>query len=264
MHLSVIVGVLVLAAAYVWVAAALRRRILPRQALAFAAALATIVIALNGPIDALADDRLFTAHMLQHLLLTMVMPPLLLFGIPEWMFAWALRWHAARLLGQLLTNPLIAFSVYNGFLAVVHAPVVFESMVRNETMHVAIHVGMMVTGTIMWWPLMSPVEGLPRLSYPAQLLYLFVLMVPMAAISAPITLAQGVIYPWYAEGPHPFGLPALSDQILGGLLMWVGAGTYLLCVATLIFFRWARWDDRDEPLVWQPRRPARSGAVRVS
>ena len=264
MHVSVIIGVLVMAAAYVWTATGLRRRIPRRQGLAFAAALATITVALNGPIDALADERLFTAHMLQHLLLTMVMPPLLLFGIPGWMFAWALRWRGAYIIGRRLTNPLIAFAVYNGFLAIVHAPAVFESMVRNDTMHVALHLGMMVTGTILWWPLMSPVEELPRLSYPAQLLYLFVLMVPMAAISAPITLAHDVIYPWYTEAPHPFGLTPLSDQILGGLLMWVGAGTYLLCVATLIFFRWARWEDRDEPVLAPPRRPARPSAVRVS
>ena len=74
----------------------------------------------------------------------------------------------------------------------------------------------------------------------------------MKLAGAPIALAPTVIYPWYTEGPHPLGLTALADQELGGLLMWVGAGLYLMCVFSLIFFRWARREDRDEPIVGRP------------
>jgi putative membrane protein len=149
-----------------------------------------------------------------------------------------------------VTQPLVAFVVYNGFLAVLHTPPVFECMVRDETVHIAMHIGLMVTGTIMWWPLLSPLPEMPRLTYPAQTLYLFLLLIPMAAVSAPITLATTVIYPWYLEGPHPWGVTPLSDQMLGGLLMWVGAGLYFMCVFSVMFFRWAQRDDRDAP----PRR----------
>jgi cytochrome c oxidase assembly factor CtaG len=75
------------------------------------------------------------------------------------------------------------------------------------------------------------------------------LLIPMAAVSAPITLASEVIYPWYLEGPHPGGLTALADQVLGGLLMWVGAGLYLMCIFSLMFFRWAQRDDSDDPVI---------------
>jgi cytochrome c oxidase assembly factor CtaG len=69
----------------------------------------------------------------------------------------------------------------------------------------------------------------------------------MAAVAAPITMSATVLYRWYLEGPHPFGLSARSDQVLGGLTMWVGAGFYDIGVFTTIFFRWAQREDLDEP-----------------
>src|SRR5262249_15891484 len=77
-------------------------------------------------------------------------------------------------------------------------------------------------------PLMSPRPQLPRLAHAGQMLYLYLLLIPMAAVSAPIALGTTVIYPWYAEGPHPLKLSAVTDQQIGGLLMWVGAGLYLM------------------------------------
>jgi len=252
LHPSVVVGIFVLALLYVVTPAAMRRYVLPRQAVAFSGALATIFFALNGPVDALADDRLFTAHMAQHLLLALVMPPLLLLGIPAWMLRPLLQRRAVMRLARFVTYPLVAFVLYNGFLAAIHTPPVFEQMVRDQGIHIATHLLLMITGTIMWWPLLSPLPELPRLPYPAQMLYLFLLLIPMAALSAPITLASDVVYPWYLEGPHPWGLTPLADQVLGGLLMWVGAGLYFMGVFSLMFFRWAQREDRDEPAVGRP------------
>ena len=255
MHPSVLIGVVALAALYAVVVRRAGRRVAGRQLVAFAAALLTIVVALDGPIDGLADARLFSAHMLEHLLLALVMPPLLLLGMPGWMLAPLLRRPAVRRVARTLTQPLVAFALYNGFLALIHTPPVFELMVRNDQVHIAMHVGLMVTGTLFWWALLSPSPELPRLPYPAQTLYLFLNLIPMAAISAPITLASTVIYPWYLEGPHPWGIPPLADQRLGGLMMWVGAGLYLMAVFSLMFFRWAQREDRDLPVVGRPAGP---------
>jgi putative membrane protein len=251
LHPSVVLGVVALAIGYGVTAAVLRGRPRRAQAAAFAAALAVIFIAL-GPVDGLADQRCFTAHMAQHLLLTLVMPPLLLLGTPVWMLRPLLRRAPIRRLAKLVTLPIVAFTIYNGFLAAIHMVPVFELMVRNEGIHIAIHVALMITGTIMWWPLLSPLPELPRLPYPAQTLYLFLLLIPMAAISAPITLAGEVIYPWYLEGAHLWGLTPLADQVLGGLLMWVGSGVYLMGIFSAMFFRWAQRDDRDEPAIGRP------------
>jgi putative membrane protein len=190
--------------------------------------------------------------MAQHLLLAQVMPPLLLLGLPDWMLRPLFRHPAVRPLARRLTNPLVAFVLYNALLIVIHVPVVFERMVRDEGMHITLHLLLMAAGVLAWWPLLSPLPELPRLTYPGQMLYLFMLLIPMAAVSAPIALAPTVIYPWYAAEPHPLGLTPLADQELGGLLMWVGAGLYLMCVFSLIFFRWARREDRDEPIRGRP------------
>ena len=243
---GLLAGVALLAIGYAAVASLAPRRVTGRHVAAFAAALVTIIVAL-GPVDAIAEQRLFTAHMFQHLLLTLVMPPLLLLGVPAWMWRLPLRWRPLRRVARLLTHPVVAFALYNALLAAVHTPVVFERMVRDDAIHAAVHLALMIGGTLMWWPLLSPLPELPRLSYPAQTLYLFLLLIPMAAVSAPITLAADVVYPWYSVAPHPWGLTPLADQVLGGLLMWVGAGLYFMAVFSAIFFRWAQRDDRDEP-----------------
>lgn len=256
LHPSIVLGIVALAGLYAGMAAVQRRRVSIRQAAALAAALATIFVALNGPVDSIADDGCFTAHMLQHLLLALVMPPFLLLATPDWMLRPLLRWRTVRGVAHVLTHPIVAFVLYNGFLAIIHTPPVFEWMVRDEAAHIALHVGLMVTGVVVWWPLLSPLPELPRLTYPAQTLYMFLMLIPMAAVSAPITLASEVLYPWYLEGPHPLGLTALADQVLGGLLMWVGAGLYFMAIFSMMFFRWAQRDDRDEPLVGRPVAPA--------
>jgi putative membrane protein len=122
-------------------------------------------------------------------------------------------------------------------------------MCRDEHFHIFLHVTFMAVGVLLWWPILSPLPELPRLSYPLQILYLFLLMIPMTAVAAPITLANQVIYPWYLQGPHAWGIKPMDDQVLGGLLMWVGQGTYLMVIFTAIFRRWSERDDRDEPLI---------------
>ncbi len=249
-HPSVPLGVALLAAAYIIAARVLKKPVSRGQVASFAAALASLLFALSGPVERLADERSFTAHMSQHLILGLVFPPLFLLGTPGWMLRPLVRPPFLRQLAKVVTNPIVAFVLYNALLVVLHVPKVFDLMCRNEAFHVAMHLGLIVTGVITWWPLLSPLPELPRLSYPAQMLYLFLQLIPMASVAAPVSLAETVIYPYYATStPHPFGLSPLADQILGGLFMWVGAGFYMTAVFTIIFYRWARRDDRDQPVI---------------
>lgn len=251
LHPSVLIGVAAMAAAYIGASRLSGRGVSRNQAIAFAGALIIILISLCGPIDELEDDRLFFAHMFQHLLLCLVMPPLLLMGLTDWMVRPLVLNRWIRPLARMAFNPVIAFLVYNGALVVIHAPRVYDLMCRNDAVHISVHLVLMAVGVIFWWPLLSPLPEMPRLSYPAQMIYLFLLLIPMAAVAAPISFATSVIYPWYLEGPHPFGVLPLADQVAGGLLMWVGAGFYVICVATLIFHRWAQRDDCDDPTLRQ-------------
>ncbi|HVN64950.1 MAG TPA: cytochrome c oxidase assembly protein [Candidatus Binataceae bacterium] len=245
-HPSIPIGVAILTAVYIGAGRAIGRRPERRQAMWFALAMAAILFT-QIELDELADSRIFAMHMAEHLAQAFVIPPLLLLATPDWMIRPLALSRSIRPFARLLTNPLAAFLVFSAVFAAAHFPPVFDLMCRDENFHIAVHLAFMASGVLLWWPILSPLPELPRLSYPAQILYLFLLMIPMTAVAAPITLASGVIYPWYTEGPHGWGLRPLEDQILGGLLMWVGQGAYLMFIFTMIFYKWSRREDRDVP-----------------
>jgi putative membrane protein len=248
-HPSVAIGISALVALYIGAATIGNHRVTPRHWFWFAITVAVTVFTL-GPVDEWAERRCFTMHMLQHFNQTFVIPPLMLLAVPASMLRpWVLSKRVLPL-AKFFTNPLIAFLTFTTVFVIAHDPPVFNLMCRDENVHIVIHLAFMVCGVIMWWPILSPLPELPRLSYPMQILYLFLLMIPMTAVAAPITLAYSVVYPWYLEGPHPWGLTAMDDQILGGLLMWIGQGTYLMFVFTAVFAQWARReDDSDMPRI---------------
>lgn len=244
---SVELGAISFVAFYVVMARRTGNRFLPYQVWALSAAMATLIFTRDGPLDALEDARLFTAHMVQHIMLALVIPPLILLGTPAWLVRPLLRF---KLLHQGMGSsvyPVAAYLVYNLILVGIHSPTIFDFMCQKEDFHIVTHLVLLGAAMLLWWPLLSPNPELPRLSYPAQMLYLFFWLLPMAAVAAPITLASTVIYSWYERDPHPFGLSPLSDQVLGGLTMWVGAGFYMIGVFTTIYFQWARREDLDEP-----------------
>src|SRR3984893_1148517 len=247
-HPSVPIGVAILIALYLGACRVIGRRPSRRQAMWFALAMAAILYA-HTELDELADARIFSMHMLQHLMETFVVPPLLLLGTPAWMIQRVVLSRSIKPIARAFTNPLVAFVIFSAVFVTAHFPPVFELMCRNENFHIFLHLMFMAAGVLLWWPILSPMPELPRLSYPAQILYLFLLMIPMTAVAAPITLATHVIYPWYIEGAHGWGLKPLEDQVMGGLIMWIGQGTYLMFVFTFIFYKWQQREDSDIPLV---------------
>ncbi len=246
LHPSVVIGVTVLAAAYLCAAYFGRHKVSPRQWFWFVVAIAALMFTL-GPVDEWAERRVFFMHMFEHLMQSLVIPPLILLAVPGWMLRPLVLARGIEPLARRLTNPIVAFLLFAAVFVIAHDPPVFDLMCRDQGFHIAVHLAFMVSGTLLWWPVLSRVAEMPRLSYPLQILYLFLLMIPMTAVAAPITLANEVLFPWYVEGTHPWGLTPMADQILGGLLMWIGQGTYLMCVSTVSFYRWARREDEDIP-----------------
>ena len=246
MDVSSAVGIIALAALYAFVCFRMKRRPTQPQVLAFSFAILAMLITF-GPLDALADARSFWAHMLEHSMQSWLIPPLLLLGTPDWMIRPIMMNPRINPIARALTRPLTAFLTFTAVYVFAHDPPVFNLMLTNANFHIAVHLAFMTAGTMLWWPLLSPLPEFPRLAYPMQILYLFLLMVPMTAVAAPITLSTSVVYPWYAAGPHPFGLSPIQDEVIGGILMWVADSFYLMIVFTLIFFRWARREDADMP-----------------
>jgi putative membrane protein len=241
-HPEVILASGLLAAAWAgaWYARGGRPR--PGQAARFLGGLLALLLALNGPLHDLSDWYLFSAHMVQHLVLTLLVPPLLLTGLPGWMIDAVLRPVMARPAGTALvgtlTRPLPAFVVYAATLVAWHLPGPYNTALEIHGWHVVEHLVLLVAATLGWWPIVSPSRLAPALPYAAQLLYLFVFGMPMTVVAAMITGAERVLYPFYEAAPRLFDLTPLADQRLGGVIMWVPSGLIPLGAFTIVFFRW--------------------------
>ena len=245
--LSTPIALLIALAAYLGLSFRLEERPAARQVVAFGAALLVILFAITGPLDQLVVDRSFSAYIFQQMLLVFVVPPLLLAGLPGSMLRPMLVGRYIEPLMRLLTRPLFAFLLFAAVFTLIHYPAVCDRVCHVHPFYGALHGVLLFVGFFLWWPLLSPLPEYPRLSYPLQVMYLFLLMIPMTAVAAPITLASSVVYSFYMGGIHPLGLTPMADQELGGLIMWVGQGGYIMFAFTVIFFRWSRRDDEEMP-----------------
>lgn len=201
-----------------------------------------LFIALVSPVDTLSGV-LLSAHMVQHLLITLIAPPLLLLGTPRWLFRPLLRLPFALPVGRLLTNPIFAFLIFNATFVIWHVPAYYDAALRSEAVHIAEHVTMFATATLAWWPIFSPLDELPALAPPLQCLYLFLQSIPPTILGALLTFSGSVLYPTYARAPRVWGLTPEIDQQAGGLIMWVPGALVYLAVLTVVFFRWFGRDE---------------------
>jgi putative membrane protein len=241
---TVVGGLVVLGAAYA--AATLWRgrlapdaRVEPAKAIAFAGALGVLFVALTGPIHDLSDYYLFSAHMVQHMLLVFAMPPLLLYGTPGYMLRPLLRDPRLLRLGRALTRPVGAFATFNLVLVAWHLPPLYNLAMEQHPVHIVEHLIIMAASVILWWPMLSPLPELPRAPYPVQMLYLFVVGLPMVMVAIFISMADGVLYPYYTAAPRIWErLTPRADQHLGGLIMWIPGGMVFLIALSVVFFRW--------------------------
>ena len=242
LHPSVILGLALLGGLYVYLGGlgAPRRRVA-----SFAGALLVLGLSLNGPVHNLSDGYLFSAHMVQHLVLTLVFPPLLLYGTPAWVVRPLLRPRWVHGFGRWATRPLAAGVLFSVPITLWHFPQFYEAALEHHPLHIVQHLVFLATGVLMWWPVLSPTPELPRAGYLTQLLYLFTLGLPMSVAGALITLSGDVLYPFYAAAPRVWGggLAPLADQQLGGLVMWVGGTIYLWVAATVVWFRWSAREE---------------------
>jgi len=249
---SVLIGCTALVAVYV----ALTRRRPPRRAGCFFAGVAVLLVAQCSPLDALGDTYLFSAHMIQHLLLLLIVPPLLILGIPAWLVA---RWLASprvRAVERALRRPAVAWLLGIGAMYLWHLPALYDAALAHTGIHIGEHLCFLATGVIFWWPVCAP---LPESRYAplAAMLYLFTAAVGSSMLGIILTFASPGLYPAYL---HPvdtrgflplirdsWGVSPAVDQQFGGLLMWVPGGLVYLCAIIGTFARWqGEADEEDE------------------
>ena len=217
-----------------------------------------LLVALEGPIHDLSDNYLFSAHMIQHMLLIYVGTPLMLLGMPGWLLRPLLRPPGVMRVAKVVTHPAAALVTFNVVFSLYHIPTYYNAVVADHRLHIAAHLVFIVLAMQTWWPILSPLPELPRLSYPLQMLYVFGQTFSGFLVGSFITNSPTVLYPFYSEAPRVWGLTPQQDQQLGGLIMWVFGGFYLLMVYSAIFFAWARAegvnDDVAVPYRPRPRR----------
>ena len=250
-HPSISIGLGILTALYFWVIGPARRRWnLGREATKlekgfFISAVVTLELSLDGPIHHLADNYLFSVHMFQHLMITLIGPLLLLAGIPGWVWEQVLRVPVLGGVFRWAVKPVWAFLIYNGVLIAFHLPGAYNATMVDHNIHILEHLLFMASAVLVWWPILSRAEKMPPLTYGAQMIYLLAMSFPMKALGAVITVKEDVLYGFYAAAPRVWGLTPGGDQRLGGLMMWLPAGLVLWFLAARAFTLWWTQDRRE-------------------
>lgn len=241
----VVIGALVLA--YWWALTRLGpRRLGPgvpvasrNNIVAFGFAAGTLFVFSEYPIHDLAEHYLFSVHMVQHLVITMVSAPLLLLALPAWLMRTLLvEPRAVYRVVRQVTRPVVALIIFNGFLVLTHWPNVTNETTHNEVFHFCVHVVLFATGLIAWMPMINRLPELPRMSYPQRMLYLFLQSIVPTVPGAFLVFASGLVYKAYAGRPELLGISAIGDQQVSGALMKLGGGAILWGVLTYTFFKW--------------------------
>jgi putative membrane protein len=203
-----------------------------------------LLLALVSPLDTLSDNYLFSAHMVQHLILILIVPPLFLLGTPRDIFERALEAGWVRKLEQRLRRPVLAWTIGTAVLVFWHIPRFYDLTIANESIHVLEHLSFLVAFTIFWWPVLAPREE-SRLKPLASVIYLFAGMAANSILGIVITFAPAGFYTAYLHPSDPYGwlqtirnrwgvTPRL-DQEIGGILMWVPGGiVYLVAILSVL------------------------------
>lgn len=264
---SIVLGCLLFSLAYEWVAGPLRRKynLSPvgptrRQRVSFHLGTAVVFISLQGPLHELSDVYLFSGHMVQHLSITLLFPPLMLLGVPGWMWDGLFRIPVFENIARVLTKPLVAGLIATGTLYLWHVPGMYDWALEDHNVHIVEHLSFMATAVIMWWPAFTKSEKVPALAPGSRMVYLFLLGLPMKFLGAVITMPDDLLYRFYATQPRVFGLDPMEDQRLGGLIMWVPGGLVFWISIAWIFFTHYYRDDSKGFGVSKPR-PAQTKAL---
>ena len=218
----------------------------PWRLAAFFAGIISIWIAIGSPLNAF-DDVSLTVHMLQHLLLMSLAPPLILLGAPQLpllhglpqplargVVSAILRWAPVKRLGDLIANPAFGWFAAAAALIGWHVPAIFALALRWNWLHELEHASFLGAGLLFWWPVIQPwpsVARWPRWSIP---LYLFCATLPCDALSAFLVFCDRVVYSPYLSAPRVFAWSALEDQQCAAALMWVSVTILLLVPAVMV------------------------------
>ncbi|MGH9132904.1 MAG: cytochrome c oxidase assembly protein [Ilumatobacteraceae bacterium] len=208
-----------------------------RQWCYFGAAMAMLWVASDWPIHDIGEQYLYSAHMLQHMMLSYFLPPLALLATPAWLLRTLIG--DRRLYGALrwLCRPVTAGVIFNLAVMVVHIPGVVNASVENGPLHYGLHVLVVTTSLLMWMPVVGPFDEL-RMGPGGKGIYLFLQSIIPTVPAGWLVFAEGVVYERYGEQPvRVWGLSPIEDQQLAGAIMKIGGSTFLWAIVIYVFFK---------------------------
>ena len=215
-----------------------------RQRLSFAAGVGLLWLAADWPVHDIAEQYLYSVHMVQHLLISFVVPPLLLLAVPEWLSRLIVPVDSR--LSALLRrscHPVVAGVAFNAVQALTHWTAVVDLSVRNGPFHYFTHLLVFTTALLMWMPVLGPLREM-HLSEPAKMVYLFAMSIVPTVPAAWLTFAEGSVYSAYDHGARLWGISVTADQQAAGVVMKTLGGGYLWALIAVRFFRWSATQRR--------------------
>lgn len=234
-----------------------RVKILGRwRAPAFLSGMLILLLALESPLDAIADD-LFSAHMSQHMLLLLVIPALLVYGRPVITWLWAFDLGARRgivrgwkrsglqTVFDWLTRPLVVWVLLSAALCVWHLPGPYDWAVRHEWLHDLEHLSFLGFSLGFWTIVIEPYGQRRRLGFGATVVFVVSSGFVMGLIGAILTFAATPLYAVHLHTTQAYGLTPLQDQELAGVIMWIPSNLVHLAALCSVFFAWYRADQQD-------------------
>jgi len=242
--LTVYAGLLVLFFGHAWLA-----RSAPdagrRHTVYFLAGLATLWIALETPIDTISDGYLDSVHMLQHVLLAFVAPPLMLLGLSTSMAA-----RLATIPGvRAVTEPIPAQVLSAGVMIAWHLPPLYDATLYNEELHVVEHLMFIASGLLLFWPIIDSTSGQARwrMSPGAKLVYMLLATIPQDGVALALIFSREPFYEFYTRVPRLIdGFTPLIDQTIAGAVLMIFGKVTLAIAVLVVFFRWFGAERRSD------------------
>jgi putative membrane protein len=210
-----------------------------RQRIAFYTGILFLYLVSSWPVHDVGENSLFMFHMVEHLVFGLIAPPLLIAGTPWWLIRFVVKPILPIL--KILTKPLVALALFNGMLGLIHAPGVLNLMLESELAHFGLHAILLLFGILMWWPILGPIPDIPQLPPFLRMGYVFLQSLVPTIPATFLTFGETPLYPVYETFPRLWGVSALDDQVMAGLIMKLGAGLLLWGYIAWIWFSW--WNE---------------------
>ncbi len=216
-----------------------------RQKRFFAGAVVLLWLASDWPMHDISEEYLYWVHMVQHMLFTLVIPPMLLLAMPEWLARLLVsRDGSSGVWLRRLAYPVVAGLAFNLLTAATHAPAVVNFSVDNGPFHYLVHTVVFLSALLMWVPVVGPLPEL-RISLPAQALYLFLMSIVPTVPGAWLTFADNAVYSAYDHPVRLWNMTVIADQQAAGMIMKLIGGLFLWSIIALRFFQWSNKPNHD-------------------